>query len=296
MKNLVPKSITRMGGRTLLKLNASSPTILVVSGVVGLGATAVLAARATRHIDPIIEEHQKARAFVDERPYVNKRERQRSLMHLYTKTAFEFTKLYGPTLFVGTASAVSVLGGHKILRGRQIATMAAYSGLLEQFNGYRQRVVKTLGEDMERQIYEGANGEYVEDPDHKGEYKLKPKFGELNQDSYLRPWFDERNVNWTRDPQANYFFLKSVQTHMNNLLHIRGHVFLNDVYDALKLERTSEGAILGWVFGGGKDDFVDFGFMTGSDPQTVAFRNGVERNVQLNFNVDGVIWDLINNS
>jgi hypothetical protein len=34
--------------------------------------------------------------------------------------------------------------------------------------------------------------------------------------------------------------------------------------------------------------------MTGSDPNTVAFRNGVESQVRLNFNVDREpIWNLI---
>jgi hypothetical protein len=283
--NLVPKSVTRAGGRALLKLNASSPTILVVSGVIGLGATAVLAARATRKIDPILDEHKQARAEIG---YVgNSKNRQKDLVRVYTKTGYELTKLYGPTLFVGTTSAVAVLGGHKILRGRQIATLAAYSSLADQFQSYRKRVVDTLGEKLEREIYEGAHGEWVEDPDHKGEYKLEPKYDKTDHDHYLRPWFDETNVNWTRSAKSNYLFLKGHQAHMNRLLNIRGHVFLNDVFDALSLPRTREGQITGWLYNNPKgDNFVDFGFMTGQDPHTVAFRNEVEKTVRLNFNID----------
>jgi hypothetical protein len=33
--------------------------------------------------------------------------------------------------------------------------------------------------------------------------------------------------------------------------------------------------------------------MTSQDPNAIAFRNGGERSVRLNFNIDGVIWDLI---
>lgn len=292
--SIVPKSVTRLGGRTILQMRAASPTFLVVAGVVGLGATAVLAAKASRNMDPILDEHKKARAEVG---YVGQnRDRQKDLALVYLHTSVELGKLYGPTIFVGTTSAIAVLGGHKILRTRHIATMAAYSGLAEQFQAYRGRVAKTLGEDVERGIFEGAHGEWVEDPDHKGEYKLQPKFDKEGQTaSYLRPWFDETNPNWTSDPEANRMFLTGVQSHLNNMLQIRGHVFLMEVYDALRIPRVPECAIAGWVWRSGKgDDYVDLGFMTSIDPNTIAFNEGYEPRVQLNFNVDkGPMWNLI---
>lgn len=291
----VPKNISRLGGRAALKLSASSPTIMVVAGVVGLGATAVLAAKASRQMDPIIEEHQKSRTTISETVYETKRGEQKALVRLYGNTTKELSRLYGPTLVVGTLSTASVLYGHKILHGRHVASIAAYTGLMEQFQAYRGRVAKTLGPAVERGIYEGAHGEWQEDPDHKGEHKLGPKFDpELSADSYLRPWFDETNVNWTKDPIANYQFLKGVQTHMNNMLVARGHVFLNDVYDALRIPRTNEGQVAGWVWNSGVgDNFIDFGFMSSIDPHTVAFKNGMEQSVRLNFNVQGNIFGMI---
>lgn len=292
MKNLVPNSVTRAGGRALLKINASSPTILVVAGVVGLGVSAVMAAKATRNIDPILDNHKQVRGEIG---YIGTdRKQQREVTRLYVDTTLQLGRVYGPAIFVGTTSAVAVLGGHKILRGRHIAALSAYSGLSEQFNAYRRRIAQTLGEDIEKGIYEGAHGEWVEG-ENKGEYKLDPKFDPNNNpDSYLRPWMDETNVNWTRDPVSNYLFLKGVQQHMNNILQIRGHVFLNDVYDALKLPRRPEGAIAGWVWDSKNgDNLVDFGFMTSIDPDAIEFRHGDARDVRLNFNIDGTIWNLI---
>jgi hypothetical protein len=294
----VPVSLSRFAGRSLLKANAASPTILVVAGVVGLGATAVMAAKATRKIDPVLDKHKKDRVLISNTLYTNNRERQQALLHLYTGTATNLTKIYGPTLAVGSISAASVLCGHKILRGRHIATMAAYSGLAEEFRSYRRRVAQTWGEEAEKDIHNGAHGEWEEDPDHKGEYKLKPKFGEIPE-SYLRPFFDEVNPNFTKDPVANYLFLKGVQAHMNHRLEAFGHVFLNDVYDALGMPRCREGAVAGWLHKPNDpnhkgDNFVDFGFMSSRDPQAIAFRNGEERAVRLNFNIDpDVIFDQI---
>lgn len=292
---LVPNSVSRLSHRSVLKLSANSPTILVVAGVIGLGATAVLAAKATRNLDPVIEDHQKARGLAVYTVYESKRDRQKALMGVYGRTTLELGRLYGPTIALGTLSTASVLYGHKILRGRHIASIAAYTGLMEQFQSYRGRVAKTLGAEVEKTIYDGAHGEWVEDPDHKGEYKLEPKFdADALEASYLRPMFDEKNVNWTPDPTANYGFLKGVQMHMNNMLQIRGHVTLNDVYDALRIPRTNEGLQAGWVWNSGVgDNHIDFGFMSGSDPQTIAFRKGVDRSVRLNFNIQGNIYGLI---
>ena len=299
----VPKPITRLGARSALKVSKNSPTILVVAGVIGLGATAVLAAKSSRKAEVVLNEHKAQRVQIGEIPAKNaapkeeRKEQQRQVLELYYQTGFQLTKVYGPAIALGLVSAGSVLWGHNILKGRHVATLAAYSGLSEQFAAYRGRVAKTLGEKAERDIYDGAFGEYVEDPDHKGEYKLQPNWSEMDEERlrYCRPWFDEVNVHWSRDPEINYFFLKGVQSHMNDLLQIRGHLFLNEVLDALHMPRSKEASIMGWVRDNPDgDSFVDFGFMTGNDPDTVAFRNKMEARVRLNFNVDREpIWNLI---
>lgn len=307
MKNLVPKPLSRVANRSLLKLSASSPTILVVGGVIGLSVTVVMAAKATRKIDPIIEAHHKERAeigYVSKTDKTLRRHQQTEILEMYYNTSLSLARLYGPTVAVGTISAASILSGHKILRGRHIATMAAYSGLQDQFLSYRDRVSKTLGEKAELDIYNGAHGEWVEDSDHKGEYKLEPVFDSSGENSYLRPWWDSSNDNWREDSASNYLFLQSVQSHMNNILQLRGHLFLSEVMDALRMERTPESIVNGWVWrpnskgldsktGLFHDSFVDFGFMTSSDPAAVAFCKGESPIVQLNFNVDGIIYELI---
>lgn len=292
----IPKGLTRFAGRSLLKLNASSPTLLVVAGVVGLGATAVLAAKASRNAGPVMDQHKQDRASIG---YVGThKEQQREIVRLYGRTSLGLVRVYAAPIALGTLSAASVLYGHKILRGRHIASLAAYSGLMEQFSAYRGRVAKTLGDDMERSLYDGAHGEWKEDPNHKGEYKLEPVVDPNAQlPTYLRPWFEEGNPNWRPDPIANFLFLQGVQGHMNDLLGIRGHVTLNDVLDILKLPRCDEGLVAGWVYDpkvtDPKKNYVDFGFMTGQDPNTLAFRQGQTAEVQLSFNIDGNIYGLI---
>lgn len=289
----IPKNLTRFASRKALKLQGASPTILVVGGVAGLVGTAVLAAVATRKLDPVLEKHAKLRAEI-EGSSVTEKEYNRAIVGLYGRISVDVLRVYAPTLALGTVSTVAVLSGHKILKGRHIATMAAYSGLAEQFAAYRERVAETYGEGAEQELRNGAVGILVDDPENPGEKKRVSLYKSGDND-FLRPFFDEYNTNWTRDATSNYLFLKGVQQHLNHVLQTRGHVFLNEATDALRLPRTPEGAVTGWIYGPDSegDSLIDFGFMTGDDPQTVAFRNGKELSVRLNFNIDGLIWDKI---
>lgn len=301
MKKYIPKRLTRFVGKSSVKLSKHTPTILVVGGTAGLVATAFVAARAVRKAEPILAQHRAERANVGSVPPkgggVNperRKEVQVQILEIYYNTSLELVKVYGPAIVLGTLSAASILYGHKLIHGRHLATLAAYSGLSEQFASYRGRVRQTLGEKAEKDIFNGAHGEYVEDSDHKGEFKLQPVWNDGDPSPSLRPWFDETNEYFRQDPEVNKMWLTGVQTHINQLFQVKGHMFLNEVKDALNMPRTPDGQVLGWVLGAGTgDNFVDFGFLANDDPNTVAFRNGETARVQLNFNVDGIVHELI---
>lgn len=75
------------------------------------------------------------------------------------------------------------------------------------------------------------------------------------------------------------------------MLHARGHIFLNEVYDVLGIPRTQAGNVVGWALTSDNgDNFVDFGIF---EARNADFVNGYEYSALLDFNVDGVIFDLI---
>jgi hypothetical protein len=89
----------------------------------------------------------------------------------------------------------------------------------------------------------------------------------------------------------NATFIRIQQQWANDMLMGTGYIFLNEVYKMLGLEPTPAGQLVGWVKGNG-DDYIDFGIL--DDPyEGMRFVSGDEASVLLDFNVDGVVWDLI---
>ena len=91
--------------------------------------------------------------------------------------------------------------------------------------------------------------------------------------------FDEKNVNWDKNHEANLMFIKYCQQYANELLKIKGTVFLNEVYEMLGLPRLQEGCVVGWHYDEKNpigDNYIDF-----------ILSDIIPSNIILDFNVDG---------
>jgi len=115
----------------------------------------------------------------------------------------------------------------------------------------------------------------------------------MGMPSQYAVFFDSDSPQWRTDNTFNEFFLKAQQNYANQKLEAQGHVFLNEVYDMLGVERTKEGAIVGWVKDHG-DNFVDFDIYNPFNAPHGEIEPGPSTtSMMLDFNVDGIIFDLI---
>ncbi len=299
-------------GRGGLILKKYSPEILTAAGVIGTVGSTVLACKATLKVEDILDEAKKKSNLINavhdgeievDAEYTDK-DYSKDLLVNRTQTAVKLIKLYGPAISLGALSITAILGGQHILRKRNVAVMAAYKLCEESFNNYRSRVKDELGEEKDRQFYYGMTEETVKDKvkSKDGKTKTVTKKVEKAPDhlySQYARFFDEANINWDKSPEQNMYFLKMVQNQMNDKLKARGHVFLNEVYDALGFDRSEAGQLVGWVWNRDNtameagDGYIDFGIFDGNDYAKRAFVNGDERSILLDFNIDGMIYDLI---
>lgn len=287
-----------------IKAAKHAPELMMGAGVIGFGATVFMASRATLKLGDIIGETAVTIDAINDtaenRPEEYSMEnRRKDLTILYSQTGIKVAKLYLPAVITGAASVGLLIGSHNILKGRNVALMAAYKAVDEGFKEYRERVVADLGEEQDYIFRHGLIEEKKKvkytDKDGKEKTKTVSEF-KLDRDASVSEYakfFDELNINWSENPDYNMLFLRTQQNYANDLLKARGHLFLNEVYSMLGIPHTSAGAIVGWTIGAGGDNYVDFGIFTRDSQVVREFVNGYEQSILLDFNVDGVIWDMI---
>lgn len=297
----IKNKVTSKVGRQVLITKKNSPAILFAAGVVGVGATVVLACRATLKMEEILEEAENNHAKIEEAEALetdqyDEDDAQKDRVTNRVQTALKICKLYAPAFAVGVISVGALTGSHVILTRRNVALTAAYAAADRAFKDYRKRVVDELGYDKDQEFRYGVTEKQIAvDTDNGTDVKTVKVVNKDHKSDGLYSFLFDRDTssNWSPTPLYNSTFLKAQQNYANDILNARGHVFLNDILDMLGIERTKAGAITGWIKGGDGDGYVDFGILTRDMYQGIRFVSGDEKSVWLEFNVDGVIYDKI---
>ena len=291
LKQLATRSI----GRTSLILKKYSPEILTGVGIATGVAAGVLAVRATLKVEPVIEKIQEDLAKVNDLQENSENLDPKVVANLkgrvYGIGLLELTKLYWPAVSLGAASIGCIIGAHGIMKKRNAALVVAYNAVEKSFSEYRDRVASKLGEDEEKSIrYDVQENEVVDE--ETGKKKVVTTVGRGHISPYAK-FFDEFSQYWDRNAEYNLIFLRAQQNYANDRLNARGHLFLNEVYESLGIPHTQAGAVVGWTISKDGDNFVDFGIYDISNDKAREFVNGIEKSILLDFNVDGVIYDKI---
>lgn len=307
MKNEIMTKATRILSSTKYQLQKHSPELLLGAGIVGVVVGTVLACKATTKVNDIINEKNKALEDVhtcleDKEIEYTEDDSKRDLTIIYAQTGVKIFKLYAPAIGVMALSFGSIIAGHRILKKRNIAIAAAYAAIDKGFKQYRKNVIEEFGEGVDQQMRFGLKAKEVKKKDKDGktiketEYYIDPDGNPLDNISEYARFFDASCEDFAKDPEYNMMFLRRQQDYANEMLKARGHLFLNEVYDLLDIPRSKAGQVVGWVYdknGNTKgDNYVDFGLYK-NEAGTRRFVNGLEYNILLDFNVDGVIYDLI---
>lgn len=307
MKQEIINKATRLLSSTQYQVKKHSPEILMVAGIAGTIVGTVLACKATTKVSEIIEEKNKNVEDVhtcleDNTKDYTEEDSKKDLTIIYAQTGVKLFKLYAPAIGVMALSFASIIAGHKVLKKRNVAIAAAYAVIDKSFKQYRKNVIEEFGEGVDQQMRFGLKSKEIKKKDKDGktvketEYYIDPEGNPLDNISEYARFFDAASENFAKDPEYNMMFLRRQQDYANEMLKARGHLFLNEVYDLLDIPRSKAGQVVGWVYdknGNTKgDNYVDFGLYR-NDQGTRRFVNGLEYNILLDFNVDGVIYDLI---
>lgn len=287
----------------------NGPTIGLVVGLASLGYTVYSACKATMRLEETLSLHcgeiQKVKDTYNDREEViamglTDKDRRHDIFVVYTRTVIDLAKLYGPSIIAGGIGITSIICAHNTQNRHIQSLAAAYSALQGVFDRYRRVVRARYGEEAD---YYGMNGlvydtdkEYIE-TDKDGNEVKHPIYGVDTDNVGYSCIFDASSGEFERhDPDYNIAYIRARQAEANNLLDMRGHLFLNEVYDLIYGDgerRTLAGQYVGWTKDGDGDGYVDFRIkVLHSEP----FDDGKPFEappILIDPNVDGVIMDCL---
>ena len=312
MKTDIMASVSRSLYKVGFKLKKHSPEILIVTGVIGIVTSTVMACKATTKVNDIVDETKdmvdKIHDAVENKKHTSDGEEytqevaNKDLTIVYAQTGLKFVKLYGPAVAIGIASIGCIVGSNHILRKRNIALAAALTAMETSFKEYRGRLIDRFGKDLDRELRFGIKAKEVEEKvvDEKGKETTVTKTVEVVDPnafhSIYSVVFCEGNSGWTRNAELNKVFLIQQQNYANDKLKLNGVLTLNEVYDMIGAPRTAYGQIAGWVYTDDSsigDNFVDFGIFDVNNEKACDFVNGYEKSIILDFNCIGNILEYI---
>jgi hypothetical protein len=300
-KTEIMKSVSGVVNKTTMTLKKHSPEILVVAGVIGAVASAVIACKATTKVGKITEEAKDMIDSIHESEKngitpagetYTKEDCQKDLAIAYVQTGIKYAKLYAPAVILGSLSITSILASNNILRKRNVALGAAYAAIDKSFKEYRGRVIERFGEQVDHELKYNIKAKKFEeietDPETGKQKKVKKTVmvTDPNLQSDYAVYFDNKSRNYETNMDYNRMFLKAQQQFANDKLQARGHIFLNEVLDDLDLPRSPAGQIVGWTKNG-PDGYVNFRILE-VERETEDGRH--EPALLLDFNVEGDIW------
>lgn len=322
MKAVVKKiaaPVGKVAAKVSFKVKKHSPEILLGVGIVGIGVTVVTACKATLKAGDILDEYAEAKEKIEEAKEASKEkgdgkyteaDEKKDKIIAYKDMAIGFAKLYWPSAAVGALSVGCILWSYGIMKKREIGLISAYTALQEGFKRYRAGVVEKYGKEVDKELRTGLKAEkkFVTRTDEDGNQKTEEEEvmtiddAKMLDSMYFTKLFSEStSTQYTRgDSYYNEAFLKAQEAYFNQLLGARGYVFLSEVMTALGLKVTPESILTGWIKEGNGDGFVDFGIVpVASESGDSVLKTGRivktwnQKDFMLDFNVDGVIWNLI---
>lgn len=310
--NSIKQTLSRSYGRGSLIVQKYSPEILLGVGLIGGVVSAVLAAKATLKVEEIVKAHASTMEQIesvakDHKDDYMEADTKKDKAVVYVQTGLKLAKLYGPSLSIGALSITAILASHGVMAQRQVALVGAYNLVVEGFKTYRQRVIDDLGQEVDHNYLYGLKDEtYTEKvTDEEGNVTKVKKTRKIGAPGYTygsiySRFFDESNPQYRSDRNLNKAFLLAQQNYLNDMLTIRGHVYLNEVYEALGFPHTKEGGIVGWVLRSpeqmqkeGRDGYIDFGIHNIYNDPGREFVNLTNPTILLDFNVDGIMYHLV---
>lgn len=282
------QEITKFIGKIQLGAKRNAPELLLGGALITGTATVVLSSRATlkaKEIKDRFSEDKMALEFKIEHKEMDEEQMKSEVKKLYIGYALKLTKEYAIPVTLYAATVAMIFGSYKIQKNRQVALSAALASCTAAYTTLMNKVKKGAAMGLTaKEVLEGVEGREVVDPE-TGEVSIEKYQGEVVKDLYQYR-FDKYSTAWEKDKFQNEATLRAVENWSNDMLRLRGYIFLNEILDRLSLPMSPEGQLVGWLFNDDGSGYVDFGIRDCEERNDSGFDYNA---FDLTFNVQGNI-------
>lgn len=170
----------------------------------------------------------------------------------------------------------------------------AYTALNTAFAQYRNRIRATYGEDADQFGMTGVVPKQLKAGTMVDGKPIEAKKTEDILPNTISPYaryFDQYSNQWKKDMNFNLMYLRMQERWCNQMLHLKGYFFLNELYEKLGFPPTPEGQVVGWWDDPTTGDArISFGLKTGVRALEDG-TGGYEHAILIDPNVDGPIYE-----
>ena len=213
-------------------LDKRAPEILLVTGVIGVVATAILAARgATKAADILQRQREEEEKEPDTKELVK-----------------AYATAYAPAVASGAITIASIIASHKITSDRLASLANAYVLADNSFKMYKEKVKEAIGEKKEGNIRDEVVKERLaNNPLNNGDVVVIGTGDVLCFDCLSGRYF-----------KSTMNKIQKAVNDVNEVMKSDNYISLNEFYDHIGLPHIDIGEELGWSAG----KYVDVRFST----------------------------------
>lgn len=272
------------GHKVLYNVKKASPQIRTVVGIGGFFVAAVMVAKKSRNLNPIIDKHNEKIKDISNRKEegtIDKKQAGAEYAKAYGALVVDLTKLYWQPMTIMSGSTILVLSSTSALTKSLSSTTAALAALDEKFKKAEERTTEKYGKDVADEIFYGIKKELVTtkeiDPETGEEKDVVEEHVIADKDSYplFTRFFDSASREYEKNnPIYNYHFLDRARNIFQNKLNANDFVTCNELLEHLGFDKLKDEYGMDWGYEPG--DIIDFGL---DDCETEAdrrFLNGYE--------------------
>ena len=208
----------------------NSPLIMTITGIVGLGATALLAYKAHKKVTAIVEDVEDARKHGDE---VN-------APVIVAKVGLALA----PTILVGGLSIASIFGSYHVLTNRNGLLASALATVTAENNYIKRRVHEKYPDAL---LAPAEKEETKTITDKDGNEKKVTVVTPKDVPSMEGVWFHTSDEYVRDDLNYDQTFISTKERLLDNKLNDRGFLSMNEMYAVLGIPTTKLGDSFGWT-------------------------------------------------